>query len=63
MKRKAMYTMLLSICFCFVFSTAKTNSEIGKHFCCQHATIGETCTPSQDDAAEISLIHYVLLKL
>lgn len=64
MKRRAIYAMLLSVCMCLFFSTAKTNADIGKHFCCKHATIQENQTPCTLDAgAEISLIHYVLLKL
>jgi len=64
MKRKAIYAMLLGVCMCLFFSTAKTNGNIGKHFCCQHATI-QKCQPLYEETsqAEISLIHYVFLKL
>ena len=63
MKRRAIYAMLMSFCICFFFSTAKTNPYAGKHFCCGGATIQKCNTPSSTADAEISLIHYVLLKL
>jgi len=64
MKRKAIYAMLLSVCMCLFFSTAKTNGNCDKHSCCQHATIQKTQPPYKEDSgAEISLIHYVFLKI
>ena len=62
MKRRAIYAMMVSFCMCFFFSTAKTNSNIGKNFCCHGATIKKCETPSTGDL-EISLIHYVLMKI
>jgi hypothetical protein len=62
MKRRAIYAMLVTICLCFFFSTAKTNIAIGKNYCCNGATI-ENCTSPSSDEMEISLIHYVLLKI
>jgi hypothetical protein len=62
MKRRAIYAMLVSFCMFFFFSTAKTNSNIGKNYCCGHATIQKCATPSTGDL-EISLIHYVLLNI
>jgi hypothetical protein len=62
MKRRAVYAMLVSFCICFFFSTARTNSNIGKKFNCGNATIQETPTPSSGDL-EISIIYSVLLKI
>ena len=68
MKRRAIYAMLVSFCICFFFSTARTNSHIGKKitcdnkFNCGNATIQETPTPSSGDL-EISIIYSVLLKI
>ena len=63
MKRRAIYAMLVSFCMCVFFSTAKTNSNIGKKICCSHATIKECETPSTGDLEISSLIHYVLMKM
>jgi hypothetical protein len=64
MKRRAIYAMLLGLCMCLFFSTAKTNSNIGKEFCCRHATIQKCAAPCSEEAdLDISLIHYVLLKI
>jgi len=62
MKRRAIYAMLVTICLCFFFSTAKTNIGTDKNYCCNGATIGKCTSPSSDEM-EISLIHYVLLKI
>ena len=62
MKIRAIYSMMVSFCICFFFSTARTNSYIGKKFNCGHATIQETPTPSSGDL-EISIIYSTLLKI
>jgi hypothetical protein len=62
MKRRAIYAMLVSFCMCFFFSTARTNSHIGKKFNCGNATIHEKPDPSTGDL-EISIIYSVLLKI
>jgi len=62
MKRRAIYAMLVSFCICFFFSTARTNSNIGKKISCGDATILETPTPSSGDL-EISIFYTVLLRI
>ena len=62
MKRGAIYAILIIICICFFFSTARTNSQIGKKFTCGDATFIEKETPSSGDL-EISIVYTVLMKI
>jgi len=62
MKRRAIYAILVSFCICFFFSTARTNSNIGKKFSCGGATIPESLNPSSGDL-EVSIVYTVLIKM